>query len=105
MKTLYKQLVNNIAVKLNRAPIYVAHCILGRYKAKRSEIPVFVQAFKMQGIQVSERDFLHGTRVSNNPLFKLFRQMHTKPKHDKPKIHIFNNTSINPSAKVLTVDI
>jgi hypothetical protein len=83
MKKLYKQLIKEIADYLNLAPTYVAHCILGRYKAKRSEIPVFVMICHRYGIQVSERDFICGTRVSNNPTLRLFRSMHNKPKHGK----------------------
>lgn len=83
MKKLYKQLVNDIAVKIKRAPVYVAHCICGRYKATRSEIPVFIEIFNYYGIKVSERDFLQGTRLSNNRIFNLFRSLHRHPKHEK----------------------
>ena len=83
MKKLYKQLVNDISNYLNRAPTYVANCILGRYKAKRSEIPVFIMICHKYGIQVSERDFLCGTRISNNSLLRMFRLMHSKSKHEK----------------------
>ena len=105
MKNLYKQLINDIAIKLNRKPIYVAHCIKGRYKAKSSEIPIFIKAFKSYGYRVSERDFLQGTRLSNNPLILLFQSMHTRPQHDQfiPKIKAPD--IIQPLDKVLSVDI
>jgi hypothetical protein len=91
MKKLYKQLVNDIAAKIKRAPVYVAHCICGRYKATRSEIPVFIEIFNYYGIKVSERDFLQGTRLSNNCIFNLFRSLHRNPKHEKFK-HTLSNT-------------
>lgn len=83
MINLYKPIVNVISDDLKRSKSYVACCILGRYTAKRSEIPIFIKGFEAFGIKVSERDFLHGTRISNHPAFKLFRSMHTKPEHDK----------------------
>lgn len=83
MKKLYKQLVKDISNDLNRAPVYVAHCILGRYTAKRSELQSFIQAFQRCGLKVSERDFLYGTKLSNHRIFTLFRRMHTKSEHDK----------------------
>lgn len=82
MVNLYKQIVTCIANDLKRSRTYVAHCILGRYTMKRSEIPVFIKGFKTFGYAVSERDFLYGTRLSNHKLINLFRRMHTKPKHD-----------------------
>jgi hypothetical protein len=88
MKKLYKQLVNKLSHDLNRAPVYIAHCLSGRYKAKRSEIPVFIDVFKQHGIQVSERDFLQGTRISNHPIFTLFRSLHNRTKHEKPVIDL-----------------
>lgn len=104
MNTLYKQLVKLISDKLNRAPTYVAHCILGRYKAKRSEIPVFIECFKQCGIQVSERDFLCGTRVSNNLMIRLFRSMHTRPKHDKHTKHVEQKV-VNPVDNIMLIDV
>lgn len=83
MKDLYKPIVNVISDDLKRSKSYVACCILGRYTAKRSEIPSFIKGFATFGIQVSERDFLHGTKISNHPAFKLFRLMHTQSEHDK----------------------
>lgn len=105
MKSLYKQIVNDLSIILKRKPVYVAHCILGRYKAKRSEIPVFVNVFRHYGIQVTERDFLQGTRISNNKILKLFRSMRTKPKHDKPVKYIAETDNVYPVDKILSVDI
>lgn len=105
MKKLYKQLINDIAIKLNRKPVYIAHCIKGRYIAKRSEIPVFIKVFKNYGYNVSERDFLQGTRLSNNPLILLFQSMHTRPKHDKLLPKIKAPSIIRPVDNILSVDI
>lgn len=102
MKKLYKQIVNELADYLKCAPTYIANCLRGRYKAKRSEIPALVSICNKYGLQVSERDFLCGTKVSNNPVLRMFRSMHSRPKHDK--FIMSPNKVSRKDSKILSLD-